>query len=383
MDIQYIDNNHTLAIACDQLQLSPVLCVDTEFHRENTYYPELALIQISNGEQTICIDPLSIDNLKPVLSLLTSPAITKVFHASQQDMEIFHHHFNILPSPVFDTQIAAGLLGYGDQIGYAALIKTMLNIELDKSQTRTDWMKRPLDKKQILYAANDVYYLAKAYPIMLEQLEQLGRLEWLQGDFSELCLPARYQPELHMMWKKVKGHQQLRGQQLALLQALASWREEIAQQRDRPRRRILADEALIDIARQKPKDADAILKLRSLQKSRLARGDAETILQRLELAKRLPQSDWPRLPKKQKLSLPEDALVDSLMGLVKLMADKHKINTNLLATRKDLEALVRGERDIPLLHGWRYSHVGQTLLEFLNNKVSLQADSNKLLIVRA
>ncbi len=378
MDIIYIDNNHTLAIECDQLQMSPVICVDTEFHRENTYYPELALIQISNGEKTICIDPLSLDNLKPILALLTNPAILKVFHASQQDMEIFHHHFNILPAPVFDTQIAAGLLGYGDQIGYAALIKTVLNVDIDKSQTRTDWMKRPLDRKQIQYAASDVYYLAKAYPKILEQLENLGRLDWLKGDFSELCLPARYTVELHMMWKKVKGHQQLRGFQLALLQALASWREEMAQQRDKPRRRIIPDEALIDIARQKPQDAKSLLALRSMQKTRLSREDAETVLERMSHASRLAKSEWPKLPKKQKLSLSEDALVDCLMALLKLKAEEHHINPSLLASRKHLEALARGERELDIMKGWRFTHAGEILLEFLNNKVSLQADSNKL-----
>ena len=380
MDIIYIDNSHTLGIECDQLHMSPVICIDTEFHRENTYYPELALIQISNGQKTICIDPLTLDHLKPVLALLTNPAILKVFHASQQDMEIFHHHFNILPAPVFDTQIAAGLLGYGDQIGYAALIKTVLNVDIDKSQTRTDWMKRPLDNKQIEYAASDVYYLAKAYPKILQQLENLGRLEWLKGDFSALCLPARYRVELAMMWKKVKGHQQLRGFQLAVLQALASWREEMAQQRDKPRRRILSDEALIDIAKQKPKDANAILALRAMQKSRLSHADAETIIERIGHASRLAKSDWPQLPKKQKLSLTEDALVDCLMALVKLKADEHHINPSLLASRKHLEALARGERELDILTGWRFTHAGEMLLDFLNNKVSLQAKSNKLLV---
>ena len=176
MDILYIDNAETLALACDQFRLSPFLCVDTEFHRETTYYPELALIQISNGQQTICVDPLALKQLQPLLALLNNPEITKVFHASQQDMEIFHHQFDVLPSPVFDTQIAAGLLGYGEQIGYAALIKTLLNVEVDKSQTRTDWLKRPLNHRQIQYAASDVYYLAKAYPIILEKLDDLNRL---------------------------------------------------------------------------------------------------------------------------------------------------------------------------------------------------------------
>ncbi len=233
MKITYIDRQDDLAAACNAMKSSPVICLDTEFHRETTYYSQLALVQISDGDNTLCIDPLPLQDFTPLLELLTDPQILKVLHASHQDMEIFLHRFNCLPSPVFDTQIAAGLLGYGEQIGYAALIKTVLDVDIDKSQTRTDWMKRPLNKKQIDYAASDVYYLAQAYRIMAEQLQKLDRLQWLRDDFDELSLPQRYRPESQDMWKKVKGHQQLRGEQLAILQALAAWREQTAQHRDR------------------------------------------------------------------------------------------------------------------------------------------------------
>jgi len=157
MDIVYINSNASLALSCDTIRLSKVLCIDTEFHRETTYYPELALIQISNGDKTCCIDPLAITDFTPLLAILKNANITKVFHASHQDLEIFNNLFNTLPSPVFDTQIAASLLGYGDQIVYAGLIKKELNIDIDKSQTRTDWMKHPLSNEQLLYAASDVY----------------------------------------------------------------------------------------------------------------------------------------------------------------------------------------------------------------------------------
>lgn len=381
MNIIYIDDYETLAAACEQLQHSPVICVDTEFHRETTYYPQLALIQLSDGEQTLCVDPLAMTDLSPLLALFSNPQIMKVLHASHQDMEIFQHCFEVLPCPVFDTQIAAGLLGYGEQVGYAALIRTLLDVDIDKSQTRTDWMKRPLSQKQIDYAASDVYYLAQAYQIMVEQLQGLGRLQWLEEDFAALSQPAQYQPDVGQMWKKVKGHQQLRGQQLAILQALASWREQLAQQRDRPRRRILPDEALIDICKQKPDSAAAILGLRSLQKCRLSSADAETLSQEIARARQLPKSDWPGLPQKHRATLTEDALVDCLTALTKLKAEQHRINPTLLASRKQLEALVRGERDLPLLHGWRHAHVGQLLLDFLHNRVSLQVDSNQLITV--
>jgi len=380
MDLAYIDNNQSLAFACDTIRLSKVVCIDTEFHRETTYYPELALIQVSNGEQTFCIDPLTVTDFTPFLSLLTNPNVTKVLHASQQDLEIFNQLFNTLPSPIFDTQIAAGLLGYGDQIGYAALIKKELNIDIDKSQTRTDWMRRPLSREQLLYAANDVYYLAKAYPKIIEQLTSLNRLEWLQGDFSSLCLPAHFKVDMQNIWKKVKGNQKLNGLQLAILQALAAWREETAQLRNRPRRRILPDDALIDIARLKPDSAEKITKLRSLNKTRLTREDADELLQRMNIAMRLPREHWPKHVKRHKLNVREDALVDTLSAILKLKADEHRITPLNLASRRDLEDLLQGVSDVPLMQGWRYTHAGQAIEEYLSGKRYLQADSGELTV---
>lgn len=381
MDITYIDNDADLVEACKDLQSRPYICVDTEFHRETTYYPELALIQVSDGEATLCIDPLAVRDLSPLLALFSDARITKVLHACHQDMEIFLHSFDQLPTPVFDTQVAAGLLGYGEQVGYAALIKTVLDVDIDKSQTRTDWLKRPLNKKQIEYAASDVYYLAQAYDIMLERLQTLQRLDWLQDDFAELSQSDPYRPHVDQMWKKVKGHQQLRSQQLAILQALAAWRERQGQQRNKPRRRILPDEVLIDICKQKPRTPEDILALRSMQKCRLNRVDAEALAQAVEQALQRPRSEWPSLPRKHRLELADEATVDALQALIKLMAAEHQINPGLLASRKHLEALLRGEEDIPLLHGWRRSHAGQQVLDFLHNQVSLQVRSNRLVTV--
>ncbi len=378
MDIVFIDSDQALALACDSIRLSKVICIDTEFHRETTYYPELALIQISNGEDTYCIDPLKIDDFTPFTSLLTNSSVTKVLHASQQDLEIFNHLFNTLPSPLFDTQIAAGLLGYGEQTGYAALIKKVLNIDLDKSQSRTDWMKRPLSREQLLYAANDVYYLAKAYPKIIAELESLGRLEWLQGDFSALCQPATYRVDTQNIWKKVKGNQRLSGVQLAILQALAAWREEKAEQRNRPRRRIIADEALIDIVRQKPDSAEKITRLRALGKSRLTHEDASEILQRISNALRLAKEHWPKHVKRHRLSMAEEALVDVMTAILKLKAAEHRITPLNLASRKDLENLLQGETEIPLLQGWRYAHAGQAIEDFLQHRYFLDANAGEL-----
>ncbi len=378
MDIVYIDTNEALAFTCDTIRQSKVICIDTEFHRETTYYPELALIQLSDGEKTCCIDPLSITDFTPFLALLTNTNITKVLHASGQDLEIFNQLFNTLPTPVFDTQIAAGLLGYGDQIGYAPLIKKELDINIDKSQSRTDWLKRPLNKDQLLYAASDVYYLAKAYPKMITQLKSLNRLEWLHGDFAELCMPAKYQVDTHNIWKKVKGNQKLHGIQLAILQAVAAWREESAQKRNRPRRRIVPDDALIDISRLKPDSADKIKQLRSLNKTRLNSEDAAQLLQRINNALQVPQELWPKHARRHKLSMREEALIDALIALLKLKADEHRITPLNLASRKELELLLQGSTDIPLMQGWRYAHAGQVIEQFLDGKSFLQINALQL-----
>ena len=380
MSILFISSQADLISVCDQFKNSPFICVDTEFHRETTYYPELALIQIANESITACIDPLALNDLSPVVDLFTDTHILKVLHACQQDLEIFHHLFGLLPKPIFDTQIAATLIGYGEQVGYAALIKGCLDIDLDKSQTRTDWIKRPLNEKQIEYAANDVLNLSQAYPLIVTQLEQLNRLSWLDEDFNQLSNNDTFVVHPEIMWKKVKGHQRLRGQQLAILQALSAWRETEAINRNKPRRRIISDDALIDICQQKPSDARQLSSLRSLSKSRIRPDEAEALIKCISTGMESPSEQWPKLPKKHKSSAEQDTLADSLMAVLKFNANKHNINHTTLATRKHLEALASGDRDLPILNGWRKSHAGQMLLDFIEGKLCISIHDNKVVI---
>ncbi len=380
MSILYIETKEALISACQKFKNSPFLCVDTEFHRETTYYPELALIQLADEKLTACIDPLAIDDLSPLLELLTDTKIQKVFHACSQDLEIFNNEFGVLPDPMFDTQIAAALLGYGEQTGYATLIKDMLNIDVDKSQTRTDWMKRPLNEKQIEYAGNDVYYLAQAYPKMLKQLQDLNRLNWLEDDFKALSQADAFTVKPDEMWKKVKGHQRLGGQQLAILQALASWREKAAQSKNRPRRRVLSDDALIDMVKQKPDNSKNLLRLRSLNRTRLSHNEAEELIKCIQQGLQLPKDQYPSLPKKHKLNPMQDALIDGLTTVLKLNASKHNINHASLATRKQLEALVCGERNLPIMTGWRKSHAGEMLVDFIEGRLYLIVEAGQPVI---
>jgi ribonuclease D len=374
MSFLYIETKEALISACQQFRNSPFLCVDTEFHRETTYYPELALIQLGDEKLTVCIDPLVLDDLSPILELFTDTKIQKVFHACSQDLEIFSNEFGVLPDPIFDTQIAAALLGYGEQIGYAALIKDILNVDVDKSQTRTDWMKRPLNEKQIEYAGNDVFYLAQAFPKMLKQLQDLGRLNWLENDFKALSLTETFSVKPTDMWRKAKGHQRLGSQQLAILQAVASWREQAAQSKNRPRRRVLPDDALIDMVKQKPDSSKKLLGLRSLNRTRLSHSEADELVECIQQGLQMPKDQWPSLPKKHKTNAMQDALVDVLTAVLKLNASKHNINHASLATRKQLEALVRGERDLPIMNGWRKTHAGEILIEFIEGKLYLATE---------
>ena len=379
MQSLFIDQPEELERLCQQLAHSQFLSIDTEFVRERTYYPRLALIQIGNEDIAACIDPLAIDDLSPIKRLFQNRAITKVFHAASQDLEIFQQLFDELPQPLFDTQIAASVLGLGDQIGYANLVKEILDVELDKTQSRTDWLQRPLSTRQIKYAEDDVRYLTRIYPILLKRLDELDRRHWLDEDFAALTDPARYQPNPEQIWRKVKGVNRLKGVQLAILQALAAWREREAMERDIPRRRVIGDELLLDMARQRPKNIDALSKLRGISGGFVGR-HGESVLALIQQAQQTPREQWPKLPKIVRLSAAEDAQVDALSAIIKLCAARYRINATNLTNRKELERLVTGERDLAILKGWRLHHGGTLLLEFLEGRSALRIVDKALTI---
>ena len=241
--ILYIDTADALDSFCGMLRAADWIVLDTEFLREKTYYPKLCLLQVATPDSVACIDPLALDELTPLLEILFDEGITKVMHSGRQDMEIFYHLAGKLPSPVFDTQIAALMLGYPEQVGYASLVKGELGIELDKLHTRADWTQRPLSDDQIQYAADDVIYLVEIYQRLSEKLATLGRRDWLLEDFQRLTDADLYDNPPADAWQKVKGGNRLRGDSLSIMQALAGWREQVAQQKNRPKGWILRDDA--------------------------------------------------------------------------------------------------------------------------------------------
>lgn len=382
MKIEYIDNNEQLASICQQFEQSEYLVIDTEFIRQTTYYPILALLQINDGKTIAIIDPVSIDDLKPLLKVCFDPDIVKVLHSARQDMEIFYHICGKLPSPIFDTQIAAALLGYGSQIGYAALVKSLLGVELDKSQTRTNWLKRPLTQKQLDYAGNDVYYLEQIYKIQLEELIQKDRLKWLQNDFKFLCEHTTYEVEKMKLWKKVRGNTKLKPKNLAILQYLAAWREEAAIQKDVPRKRILNDDILLELANQIPEKIADLHQCQFLSKKQIS-SYGNALLESIKKALALPQEEWPKHPTHYTLTQQQDAMADCLMAINHLSAAQNNISPNCLCNRKELEQLVIGKRELNILTGWRYELAGKDLLSFINGESALCIDSNSLLLQRS
>ncbi len=247
------------------------LAVDTEFYRERTYRPQLCLLQIATPTRVALVDAVTLEDLTPVIDLLYTPGVIKVLHAARQDLELFYWMRGSVPRDLFDTQVAAPLLGHADQIGYGNLVREVVEVELEKAFKRTDWKRRPLDQEHLQYAADDVIYLAKMYPIMRDKLEELGKLDELEPRWEELSRPELYEPPADQMYLKVKGHKRLRADALEVLKALASWRELTARERDLPRGWLLKDGVLMALARRQPRRMEELYKIKDLSPKTIKR----------------------------------------------------------------------------------------------------------------
>ncbi len=369
---QYVERDDQLQALCSRLAQAEWLAMDTEFLREKTYYPQLCLIQVASPTEVACIDPLPLQSFAPFVDLCTNPAILKIFHAARQDLELFWQRFGMLPSPLFDTQIAAPLLGYPEQVGYATLVKERLGIEIDKSETRTDWSRRPLTASQLDYAAGDARHLAELFPAFRDELRQHGRLEWLEDDFAVLTDSATYENPPAQAWRRLRGIQKLRGPALACAQALAAWRETRAQQEDRPRKWVLADDVLLTLARLRIQSVADLRRVRGLQPPAIDRY-GEALVALLEQARQRTPEPLPDNDRPLALNEDQEAAVDVLQGVLRQLAARQSLNPAAVASRKDLQDLVRGERaHSPLLRGWRRGLVGEQLLNVLEGRCGLR-----------
>lgn len=378
----YIDTSDALQQLCSELSRAEWLTLDTEFVRERTYSARLCLIQVATPERVACIDPLALPDLEPLREVLFNPAITKVLHASRQDLEIFYELFGEVPAPIFDTQIAATLLGNGDQIGYGNLVKAELGIELEKGHTRTDWCQRPLDEDQLAYAADDVRYLRDIYLQQLDNLTKKGRSDWLQVDFNELTQPALYQNPPQLAWRKVKGAGRLKGVQPTILRELAAWREQRAQESDKPRRWILKDDVLLDLSRLMPENSARLGRIRGLEANTIKR-NGDKLLDLIAVAKKTPRDEWLTIDQGKRLPADKESLVDAMMAVLRQSCSQQQISPAAVAGRKDLERLAMGDSDSPLLHGWRAEIAGHDLQALLRGELVLRVEGGRLLINRA
>lgn len=348
-------SEEALARFCEQLRGAPYIALDTEFVRVRTYYPELCLIQVATPEGLACVDPLAGVPLDPLLERLHDPATVKVMHAGRQDLELFYLHDGRLPGPLYDTQIAAALLGHDDQVGYGRLVETLLGVTLDKAHTRTDWAERPLSPEQLAYAAEDVSHLVTLYERTREALSERDRLAWALEDSGALLDERLYRIEPETMWQRVKGHASLRSDaQRAALAGLAAWREREAMARNRPRQWLLRDAHLLAIARALPSN-----RARLAQVSELPRAVVERYAQQLlEIVARAREAPPPPTVDVDPV---DPALVDALAARVRERAAELGIPASVLAPRRELMGLLRGETDLNVLKGWRARVAGDAL----------------------
>ena len=357
------------------------LAIDTEFLREKTYYAKLCLVQVEADGHRACIDPLAIEDLSAFAELMHNPNITKVLHAAHQDLEILLQITGKMPAPIFDTQTAASVLGIGDQMGYARLVESMLGVSLAKTQSRTDWAKRPLRDVQLEYAIDDVRYLAQIYPLMIEQLESQNRLNWLDNDFAKATNPQTYAMNSEERWKKVKGNQVLKRPQLAILKELAAWREERAEQSDRPRKWILSDDVLLDMARQQPSTAADIKEIRGINPDR-SQKHHDTWLSLIKKGKAIPEAEWPELARANKPSPNQNALIDLLMLVIQIQAKQHKITAAVIATRKRVADMVlAGETSIS--DDWRGALVNDEIAAVIAGELFIGRENDKVTLIKA
>jgi ribonuclease D len=375
-----IQKQDELEAVVAELQKSDFVTVDTEFLRETTFWPVLCLIQMAAPGVTALIDPLAkgID-LKPFFALMGNEAVTKVFHAARQDIEIIHHLGGLIPHPVFDSQVAAMVCGFGDSVSYDQLVQKITGNRLDKSSRFTDWRHRPLSDKQLEYALADVTYLIEVYQYLTAELEREGRAHWLNEEMEVLTSRETYDPHPEDAWKRLKMRVR-KPIELAVLQAIAAWREREARERDVPRGRVIKDDALFEVAQQQPKDESALGRLRTIPKGWERSSTAAALLAQVNAALQIPKEELPRLPKHSQASEGSSAAAELLKVLLRLVAEKEGVAAKVLATSDDIDRIASDgeEADVAALHGWRREVFGEQALKLVRGEIALKFDNRKI-----
>lgn len=378
----YIANQENLVAFAERALHSSVLAIDTEFLREKTYYAKLCLIQLATDDETAIVDPFAVDDLGVLAPVLLDEGVTKLFHAGSQDLEILLREVGVLPKPIFDTQVAAALLGHTQQIGYAALVHAECGVTLKKIDSFTDWSRRPLSESQLEYAADDVVYLPRMYARMRAALEDKGRLAWLAHDFEEMSDPAKYAVNERERFRRLKRVSQLSRRQLSAAREVAAWRELEAQRRDVPRKWVTTDEQIVEACKREARTIDELFMVRGMRE-RLSTRDARAVVALMSSALDAPPDAWPELDRCGRSEPNVDAQLDLMAAIVRLRAKESGVAFPTLASHDDLARVARGYReDVDLLRGWRRALVGEELLDLLEGRIALSLDGSELKVER-
>ncbi|MBE0695263.1 MAG: ribonuclease D [Aquamicrobium sp.] len=377
-----ITRQEALEDAIDRLGRSEFVTIDTEFIRETTFWPELCLIQLASPEATALIDPLApgID-LGPFFQLMGDERTTKVFHAARQDIEIIFHRGGLIPHPVFDTQVAAMVCGFGDSVSYDQLVQKVTGERIDKSSRFTDWRHRPLSEKQLDYALADVTHLVDVYRHLREQLERENRAHWLNEEMEVLTARETYDPHPDDAWRRLKMRVK-KPQELAIVQTVAAWREREARERNVPRGRVLKDDAIFEVAQQGPRDAVELARLRTTPKGWERSATAAALLKVVNTALDMPKESLPKLPKHVQQPEGTSAAAELLKVLLKLVAEEEGVAPKVLASSDDIEKIAaKGEdADVPAMHGWRREVFGERALALVRGEVALKFDKRRIAV---
>lgn len=367
---------------CRDLSGFDYVTIDTEFIRDKTYWPRLCLLQMAGPDHACIIDPIEGDlDLRPFYDLLQNKAVTKVFHAARQDIEIFYHRDEVIPSPLFDTQVAAMACGFGDSISYDGIVRRLVGVQIDKASRYTDWDKRPLSAEQLAYALADVTHMRGVYDALREQLAERKREHWLREEMNGLTDPATYDLDPRTAWKRMKLRDGTR-KRLGVLIEVAAWRETQAQRRNVPRNWIMKEDTVHDIVALCPKSVSDLQKLRAVSKRLIKSESAHVLIDAVKRGLETPKNELPRLPAVRKRTAHNGSLVELLKVLLKLQCERHGVSQRLIATSRDLEDIAGDdEADVPALHGWRYEVFGELALKLKGGEIGLGIRNGNAAIV--
>jgi ribonuclease D len=377
-----VTDTDTLAALVARLRAEPYVTVDTEFMRERTYWPELCVVQLAGEREVAVIDALTPD-LAPLGELLSDPAVVKVFHAARQDVEIFLLKFGAVPQPLFDTQVAAMVAGFGDQVSYDGLVRAFANAHIDKAHRFSDWAARPLSPAQIAYAASDVTHLRRVYMGLRQRLEREGRMEWVAEEMAVLAEPSTYRQDPETAWERLRPRTSNR-RFLGLLRAVAAWREREAQRINIPRQRLVKDETLLEIAATAPTTPADLARARGISEGFAKGKSGASLLAAVQAAKALPDSELPEAPRERGGPPPSPALVALLKVLLAAKSEESHVAPKLLASSEELDRLAaEDEPDLPALHGWRREVFGEAALALKAGRLALGVQGRRVKLIEA